>query len=43
MGMKPNQYMDFLEKSLVKMPHRAIFVAGAVGIGKSDCRSHEFG
>lgn len=37
MGMKPNQYMDFLEKSLVKMPHRAIFVAGAVGIGKSDC------
>jgi len=37
MGLKPSQYMNFLEKSLVKMPHRAIFVLGPVGIGKSEC------
>lgn len=37
MGLKPSQYKDFLRKSLIKMPHRAIFVCGAVGIGKSEC------
>ena len=34
MGMKPNEVKDFLKRSLVKNPHRAIFVFGAVGIGK---------
>jgi hypothetical protein len=29
--------MDFLERSLVKMPRRAINVAGSAGIGKSEC------
>lgn len=35
--MKPNEYKEFLKKSLVKMPHRAIFVQGPVGTGKSAC------
>ena len=34
MAMKPNEYKEFLRKSLVKMPHRAVFVQGPVGVGK---------
>ena len=37
MAMKPKQYMDFLRRSLADMPHRAIFVQGPVGVGKSEC------
>jgi hypothetical protein len=33
--MKPNEVKDFLERSLVKNPHRAVFIYGAVGAGKS--------
>ena len=36
MAMKPNQFKEFLKKSLVEMPHRPIFVKGPVGVGKSD-------
>jgi len=35
--MKTNEYKEFLKKSLMKMPHRAIFVQGPVGVGKSEC------
>ena len=36
MAMKPIQFKDFLRKSWLKMPHRAIFVNGPVGVGKSE-------
>ena len=37
MGMKPSQYKEFIKKSLLKMPKRAVFTVGGVGIGKSEC------
>ena len=37
MAMKPNQFKEFLRKSWLMMPHRAIFVSGPVGVGKSEC------
>jgi hypothetical protein len=37
MAMRPSQFKDFMKKSLVMMPRRAIFVAGPVGVGKSEC------
>ena len=33
--MKPDEIKEFLKKSLIKNPHRSIFIYGAVGIGKS--------
>ena len=33
--MKPNEVKEFLRKSLIKLPHRSIFIFGPVGVGKS--------
>lgn len=35
MGLKPEQYKTLLRASLLKNPKQAIFVTGAVGVGKS--------
>lgn len=35
--MNVEQYKLFLKESLVNNPHRAIFVMGGVGVGKSEC------